>query len=52
MSYALSEDLIKIVVHNASAALCDYCFANNLHYVVTGASGGLDSSSVKARNIS
>jgi len=43
MSYKLNKKQIKTVCENAAQALLDYCTANNIHYVITGSSGGLDS---------
>jgi len=43
MAYKLSKAQIKKVVANGSKKLYDYCRDNNIHYVVTGSSGGLDS---------
>jgi len=43
MAYKLTENQIRTVVERGSKALADYCINGNLHYVVTGSSGGLDS---------
>lgn len=43
MVYKLTEDQIRTVVENGSERLANYCMSGNLHYMVTGSSGGLDS---------
>lgn len=43
MPYKLTEGQIKTAVENGARALCDYCREHDIHYVVTGSSGGLDS---------
>jgi NAD+ synthase len=43
MMHKLSEEKIAIVVENGATYLANYCINNNLHYVVVGSSGGLDS---------
>lgn len=43
MPYRLSEDQIRKVINRGSVFLCEYCQENNIHYIVTGSSGGLDS---------
>ena len=43
MSNILSRDQAREVIQRGSRALFDYCKAHNIHYVVTGSSGGLDS---------
>lgn len=44
MSYKLTKNQIKNIIKKGSLALFQYCLDNDIHYVVTGASGGLDSS--------
>jgi len=46
MTYRLTEEQIAAVVVQGSQALAQYCRQQNLHYVVTGSSGGLDSAVV------
>lgn len=41
--YKLSEAQIQGVIDRASSALLQYCQDQDIHYVVTGVSGGLDS---------
>lgn len=41
--YKLSGEQIQGVIDRASTALFEYCREHNIHYVVTGVSGGLDS---------
>jgi NAD+ synthase len=41
--YSLSESKAKDVIMLASNALAKYCIDNNIHYLITGVSGGLDS---------
>lgn len=48
MAYKLSQRKIKEVVQKGAQALADYCEQNNIHYVVTGVSGGLDSAVILA----
>jgi NAD+ synthase len=43
MNYKLSRTQISRTVQLGARALADYCIANDIHYVVTGSSGGLDS---------
>lgn len=43
MTYRLTRTQIGAVVENGSKCLANYCMNGNLHYVVTGSSGGLDS---------
>lgn len=43
MAYRLSTEQITRVVENGARALSDYCQKSNIHYVVVGSSGGLDS---------
>ncbi|MBT6690891.1 MAG: NAD(+) synthase [Chloroflexi bacterium] len=39
----LSRDQIRTVVDRGAQSLLDYCRLHNIHYLVTGQSGGLDS---------
>jgi len=41
--YKLTKQQIKTIVDNASQRLFEYCRECNLHFLVTGSSGGLDS---------
>jgi NAD+ synthase len=43
MNYKLTAEQIKKVINNGAKALFNYCFENDIHYTVTGSSGGLDS---------
>ena len=43
MAYKLTQLQIETTVYKAAKALADYCILHNIHYVVTGSSGGLDS---------
>lgn len=43
MTYKLTQLQIENTVFRAAKALKDYCVLNDVHYVVTGSSGGLDS---------
>lgn len=43
MPYKLTEEQIKTAVESGAMSLADYCREHNIHYVVTGVSGGLDS---------
>jgi NAD+ synthase len=43
MNYKLTDNQIKTVIANGSKALFDYCAEHQIHYLVTGSSGGLDS---------
>lgn len=52
----LTQEQIATVIQNASQKLADYCLQHDLHAVVTGVSGGLDSAvtlglSAKAQEI-
>lgn len=41
--YKLDKNKCEDVVNNAANQLVDYCMDNNIHYLITGSSGGLDS---------
>jgi NAD+ synthase len=43
MTYKLTQFQIENTVFRAAKALKDYCVQNDVHYVITGSSGGLDS---------
>jgi NAD+ synthase len=43
MVYRITEDQVKKVVDRGSRFLANYCINGNIHYVVTGSSGGTDS---------
>lgn len=43
MKHKLSQNKIIEVVGYATSKLVDYCMEHNLHYLITGSSGGLDS---------
>lgn len=43
MPHKLSDNQISMVISHASSALFQYCKANDIHYTITGSSGGLDS---------
>lgn len=43
MNYRLTPEKCAEVVNKAARLLLDYCIKNNIHYLVTGVSGGLDS---------
>jgi len=56
MDYKLTDEQCEIVVQNASRLLYEYCQKYNIHYVITGISGGLDSAvtialAMKARRL-
>lgn len=46
MNYKLTQQQIETVVQRGAQALVDYCQQWNIHYVVTGSSGGLDSAAI------
>lgn len=41
--FKLTNEQIKTVVERGTAALYDYCKEHDIHYTITGSSGGLDS---------
>jgi NAD+ synthase len=43
MSYKLSKKKCEEVVNRAANQLVEYCIDNNINYLITGSSGGLDS---------
>jgi NAD+ synthase len=43
MVYRITEEQVKRVVDRGSRFLANYCINGNIHYVVTGSSGGTDS---------
>jgi NAD+ synthase len=43
MGYRLTKEQCATVVNNGATGLFEYCFKSNIHNVVTGSSGGVDS---------
>lgn len=41
--YRLTREEIKNVVNKGAGSLCNYCIKYGIHHVITGSSGGLDS---------